>query len=33
MLEERPQIEQAVAEFYDWAAQLLERRREIPATT
>ena len=30
VLEERPQIERAVAEFYDWAAQLLARRRDDP---
>jgi cytochrome P450 len=30
VLEERPQIEKAVSEFYDWAARLLERRRDEP---
>jgi cytochrome P450 len=30
VLEERPQIEKAVSEFYDWAARLLERRRDDP---
>jgi cytochrome P450 len=30
VLEERPQIEQAVSEFYDWAAELLNRRRHDP---
>jgi cytochrome P450 len=28
--EQRPQIEQAVAEFYDWAGELLESRRDDP---
>jgi cytochrome P450 len=30
VLEERAQIEQAVTEFYDYAGELLERRREDP---
>jgi cytochrome P450 len=30
VLEEREQIERAVVEFYDYAAELLERRREDP---
>jgi cytochrome P450 len=30
VLEERPRIEHAVTEFYEWAAQLLERRRHDP---
>jgi cytochrome P450 len=30
VLEERPQIERAVEEFYAWAAELLERRRDDP---
>ena len=28
LMEQRPQIEEAVQEFYDWAAELLERRRD-----
>jgi cytochrome P450 len=30
VLEERPQIERAVEEFYAWARELLERRRDDP---
>ena len=30
LMEQRPQIEEAVQEFYDWAAELLERRRDDP---
>ena len=30
VLEERPHIEKAVTEFYDWAAELLTRRRDDP---
>ncbi len=30
LMEQRPQIEEAVQEFYDWAAELLEHRRDDP---
>jgi len=30
LMEQRPQIEEAVQEFYDWAAELLKRRRDDP---
>jgi cytochrome P450 len=30
LMEQRPQIDEAVQEFYDWAAELLERRRDDP---
>jgi cytochrome P450 len=30
LMEQRPQIEEAVQEFYDWAGELLERRRYDP---
>ena len=33
LMEQRPQIEEAVQEFYDWAAELLERRATTPVRT
>ena len=30
LMEQRPQIDEAVQEFYDWAAVLLERRKDDP---